>query len=216
MVKEKIDKLVKYITKKGITDFKIDENYHDYIDIPYSKDGISITIRLHTYGDYVRFDTPGVSPKYKDYGKWVTYHRKSTYNRRGGDVRRKVGGENINKLKVKFNRSDFYSTIYKNILLIQTWLDPVIEEKIKLREDLNQYTSELEFYFKDKYGNVILDISGDKTKQITAEVECKDGSTEYHSMIYENGGYFLNSIRKSWSWRGEKTVYKQRKKREKI
>jgi len=216
MDKESKDKLIKYLNKKGIKDIEVDQKYNEYIDIPYGKDDVFVTIRLSIYGNYIRFSTPGETPKYKNYGKWITFYRKSTQNRRGCKVCRKVGGEDINKLKIKTNKKSYlYSTVYKNILLIQSWLEPVIEEKIIIKKDLNQYASELKFYFKDKYGNVKLNISGDNVKEITAEIKCKDGSTEYHNMSYENGGYFLNSIKKSWYW-NEKVIYKERKKKEKI
>jgi len=209
MDKEKKDKLIKYLNKKGIVDIEDDSDKR--IDVIYSKCDIKLIIRLYLYPKDIGYETPGETPKYKNSSKYTTYYRKNSYYRIGGDVCRRVGGDNINKLKTKFNRNDFNSAVYKNILLIQTWLDPILEKKKKEKDDLNNYASELEFYFKDKYGDAKLSISGDEIKNILVKVTNKNGATEYHKMMYENGNYFLNSISTFW-YKPEKKVYTQRKK----
>jgi len=209
MDKEQLDKLILYLNKKGITD--ITHDYHN-IDIEYSKYDIKSIIRLDFYTKYVKYQTPYSNLQYINFTKYITYYRKATYNRRGGDVSKRVGGDDITKLKTKYNRVNFNNAVYKNILLIQTWLDPVLEKQKKEKEDLNDYASELKFYFKDKYGDVKLGISGINIKHITAEIINNEGGTEYHKMEYDNGNYYLRSISTYWNREKEKKVYKQREK----
>ena len=212
MDKEKRDNLIKYLNNKGITDIEIDKTWDDYIDIFYSRYDIRLTIRLTFYSS-VKYSTLDVSPEYTKNGKYITYYRKKSWRQSGCYVRRYVGGEDINKLRTKFSRVDFNNAVYKNILLIQTWLDPRLEEKKKIKDELKVYASELKFYFEDKYGKVDLNISGGKDrKDITAVVINNEGATETHYMLYEDGKYFLTQIVTTWSWRKEKKVYKQRKK----
>lgn len=209
MDKEKKDKLIKYLNKKNIQIGIIDD---DSIDIIYGENDITLTIRLIFYSKYIKYSTLNINPKYKNRPKYVTYYRNGDWRRRGGEVRRRAGGDDIKKLKTNFSRTDFNSAVHKNILLIQTWLYPILEEKKKTKEELIDYASELKFYFEDKYGDVKLSIRGDEIKHITAEVTNNEGATEYHNMLYENGNYFLESINTYWNWRKEKKVYKQREK----
>lgn len=219
MDKELQDKLIKYLNKKGLIDIKVDPN--DYIDVFYCKYEIKFRIRLEIYSSkHIKYSSPDVSPKYKNHCKYVTYYRKADWRRRGGEVRRRVGGDDINNLKTSYNRKDINTAVYKNILLIQTWLDPILEQKKKTREELNDYASELKFYFNDKYGkygDVKLSISGNETKKISAQITNSEGAIEYHNMLYEDGNYFLESINTYWrNWNKEKKVYTQRKKKEKV
>jgi len=202
--------LITYLNKKGITDIKI---FDDNVDIFYSKYDIKFTIRLSFYSNRVKYSTIGASPKYKKLANVVTYYRKSTCNRRGGDVTRYVGGEDINKLRTKYTRSNFNNAVYKNVLLIKTWIEPRFEEQKKVKDELRDYTSELKFYFEDKYGKVDLSISGnDNRRDIVATFTNEEGASETHYMYYEDGNYFLNQISTSWNWQKEKKVYKQREK----
>ncbi len=209
MDKEKIKNLIKYLNKKGILDIVVDSDC-DSIDIFYSKYGFRFKIRLNLYPNITYFTSEKL--QYKKIGKFITHYRKGSYRRKGGDVRKFVGGENISKLKTKHTRVDLNSAVYKNILLIQSWLDPTFEVKKKDKEELNNYASELKFYFEDKYGDVKLSISGDEVKYITAEVTNCEGTKECHVMIYKDGNYFLQSISTYWGWKKEKKVYKQREK----
>jgi len=77
---------------------------------------------------------------------------------------------------------------------------------------LKDYTSELKFYFEDKYGKVNLNISGNEKKFITAQVVNNEGATEIHHILYEDGKYYLTEISINWNYENEKKVYKQRKK----
>ena len=102
------------------------------------------------------------------------------------------------------------SAVYKNVKLIETWLEPVADAEYRRLQDLKDYTKELEFYFKDKYGNVRLTIYGSETKRISATVTY-DTYFETHEITYEDGNYFLQSVSKNYRYL-HKPIYKQRNK----
>jgi hypothetical protein len=197
-----INKLVKFLHKKGITDVKTDDEYNNFLDVYYIKHEIKTKIRLFFYSSYVKYETPGTYLEYP-----VAY-----------DKRNRIIRKSIYRLKTTFNRKDFNSAVYKNIKIIQTWIDPVAERKKIRNENLNNYTKELEYYFKDKYGNVKLDIYDrysvkDKPiKTISATIKFKY-HTETHDIRYEDGEYYLICIQKYYD---NKKIYKQREKKEEL
>lgn len=211
MIKEKVYKLVKFLKKKGFNDIEIHDNY---IDIFYTKFEIRIPIRIYIHHDKLSYKTPNCRLKYKKTGKFLIFQRKSTGLRRGGDVHGYFGGENIKKLRTKIKRKDINSAVLKNIKKIIEWVEPEMKKKKENQDDINNYTSELKFYFDDKYGkgNSTINIDNCYNGEKLIKVKIKKKNIIENQVIkYKNGEYILVSINQYYNI--DKFIYKQRKKK---
>lgn len=202
MVEEKINKLIKYLKKKNYEKF---ETTYDSLVVYYTKDGVSLPIRLYfDYKNFVSYDTLDVFPTYKNTGKYITYRSN------GRTIHKKCGGENIRNLKTKFNRKDFNSAVYKNLIKIQQWLDPSIERILENKRDLENYTKEIKYYYEDKYGKdkIRIRIHGDDVKYVSIEIKLSKDLLLINKIKYQDKKYFL--VYESL-YNKKEYAYKQRK-----
>lgn len=202
MIEEKINKLIKYLKKKCYEKFETKQNT---LIVYYTKEGISLPIKIYfNYRNFVSYDTLDVFPTYKNTGKYITYKLN------GRTVNKKCRGENIKNLKTKFNRKDFNSAVYKNLIKIQQWLDPTINRILENNRDLENYTKEIKYYYEDKYGkdNIRIRIYGDDIKYVTIEIKLSENILLINKIKYQNKKYFLvyESI-----YNKKEYAYKQRK-----
>lgn len=191
--------LTRYLKRKGLN---VNEDCEDSyrLEIIYTKHYTTHKIYLRIYYDEISYSTDAYL-----YTVYVT---------RRNNKRRST--ENINKLKTKHNRKDYKNAVYKNVLRIIGWLDKIAEKEKEEQDRKTNYASELEFYFKDKYGNVDLNVNdwgGEIHISATVRYGKDNHISETHNIIYKDGNYFLEGINRHHSnYKRSTTVYKQRKK----